>query len=98
MTKNEIASYLCSISTLLKDQDAAGVHGRSQTLAAEFEKHWDLLKSEIQKEQASETRKREFIEHGRDETRRAHNVGEPGRGSPDREGLGPSRSSPATNG
>ena len=69
MNKSEMASYLCSLSTLLKDQDAAGAHGRSQTLGAEFNKYWDLFKSEINKEQADETRRRNVIESGRHQTR-----------------------------
>lgn len=48
MNKAETASYLASLSQLLKDQDGAGGHTRSKTLGEEFEKTWDQLKQQIE--------------------------------------------------
>lgn len=57
MTKLEIASYLCNLLTLMEAQDTSGVHNRSAVLADEYNKHWALLKSTIQKENDDEARR-----------------------------------------
>lgn len=89
MTKVELASYLASLSSLLESQDAAGGHLRSQTIGAEFDKHWDLFKAELEKEHEDEARKRERIERRVDPPSHDQPHGEPRRGSPNRQGDEP---------
>lgn len=59
MNKSEIASYLASLHTLMDAQFANPVADVSKTLAAEYEKHWGLLKEAIAKENADEARQSE---------------------------------------
>lgn len=56
MTKQEMASYLASLSTLLKEQDAAGGHLRSAALGEEFNRTWDAFKKEIENESEQDNR------------------------------------------
>ena len=55
MTKAERASYLASLSALLKDQDASGATFRSLELATEYEREWKLLKEQIENEARKST-------------------------------------------
>jgi len=48
MTKQELAEYLANLDALMKAQEANG-QPRSDTLALEYAKHWNLLKQEIKK-------------------------------------------------
>lgn len=48
MTKQDLAAYLVSLAALLESQDRAGGNSRSQVLAAEYEKHWGMLKEKIE--------------------------------------------------
>ena len=86
MKKTEIVTYLTGLLTLMEAQDTSGVHNRSQVLGDEYHKHWDLLKSMIEQEQADETRKRDVIGDGRNKARYADEEREPSRGFPDRPG------------
>ena len=54
MSKTEIASYLVSLYTLLEAQSKGQTSVPSTVLAAEYEKHWGLLKEAIAKESEDE--------------------------------------------
>lgn len=54
MTKSELASYLVSLHTLLEAQSKGMTSVPSTTLAAEYEKHWALLKQAIEEEKDDE--------------------------------------------
>lgn len=54
MQKHEIAAYLASLNTLLDGQDDAAT-ARSQTLSAEYEKYWLLLKDSIARDNRAAT-------------------------------------------
>jgi hypothetical protein len=56
MNKGELASYLVSLHNLLEAQFKGPNAVPSTVLAAEYEKHWGLLKDEIAKENEDETR------------------------------------------
>lgn len=60
MNKFELAAYLVNLHTLMDAQFANPVADVSQTLAAEYEKHWGLLKEAIAKENGHEARKSQF--------------------------------------
>lgn len=84
MTKAEIASYLTSLLTLIEAQDTSGVHNRSAVLAAEYNKHWDMLKETIQKENDDEARRSDKLKvgidkAGHDDTRDLARSSEPDR-------------------
>lgn len=53
MTKNEIAEYLVNLHTLMEAQDDVGLN-KSTLLADEYNKHWGLLRTEIEKENDNE--------------------------------------------
>jgi len=55
MTKREIAAYLVSLHSLMQAQSAS-IHNPSTVLAAEYAKHWGLLKEAIQKEDEDDAR------------------------------------------
>jgi hypothetical protein len=58
MDKLELSAYLCNLHTLM-DAQSKGAHSiPSATLAAEYEKHWGLLKDAINKENDDASRKR----------------------------------------
>lgn len=57
MDKLELSAYLVNLHTLMQAQTAS-VSMASQTLAAEYDKHWGLLKDAIAKENEDEARKR----------------------------------------
>lgn len=78
MNKQEIVSYLTGLLALMEAQDTSGVHNRSQVLGDEYNKHWNLLKAMITAEQADETRKRDIISHGSDQTRHLSETYQPG--------------------
>lgn len=83
MTKNDIASYLVSLHTLL-DAQSKGSHSiPSNSLADEYEKHWELLKEAIQKENEDEARQSQRQRTGRAENPANLEGSEPGRRSPD---------------
>lgn len=69
MTKAEIASYLVSLHTLMDAQFANPVADVSQTLAAEYTKHWGLLKEAIAKENEHEAGQGQFRRESGHETR-----------------------------
>lgn len=56
MNKADLAQYLVNLHTLLQAQDSAGGLVKSDTLIAEYDKNWDLLKDTINKENEDETR------------------------------------------
>ena len=58
MDKATIAQYLVNLHTLMQAQSSGAHSMTSATLAAEYEKHWSLLKEAINKENENETRKR----------------------------------------
>lgn len=59
MTKDEMASYLVSLHSLI-DAQTKGQHSlASTTLADEYARVWELLKETIQKENEDETRSSE---------------------------------------
>ena len=74
MNKQEIASYLSNLQSLMEGQEDAAVN-KSRALAAEYEKYWGLLKQEIAKD---ETRNRKSIEQPENGTEFSR--GESGRG------------------
>lgn len=58
MNKFDITSYLVNLHTLLEAQ-SKGVHSVPSTvLAQEYNKHWNLLKDTIIKENENETRRK----------------------------------------
>lgn len=57
MNKFELAHYLVNLHTLLVAQETTGGLNKSATLASEYNRNWDLLKTEINKENEDETRK-----------------------------------------
>lgn len=57
MNKFEIAQYLVNLHVLLTAQETTGGLNKSATLASEYNRNWDLLKAEINKENEDETRK-----------------------------------------
>jgi hypothetical protein len=89
MTKQEIVSYLAGLLTLMEAQDTSGVHNRSQILGAEYNKHWDILKSTIQQENDDEARKRGKLSDGGNKARYADGEHLPSRSEPN--WPGPSR-------
>lgn len=56
MTKQEQASYLVNLNTLLEAQSKGQHSMASQTLAAEYEKAWGEFKETLRKEQEDEAR------------------------------------------
>lgn len=79
MDKQELASYLASLTTILKDQDAAGANLRSQALGQEYEWAWGEFKRVVKEEKDARER---------DEGAEAGTSGEgsqPESGGPDRE-------------
>lgn len=78
MNKQETVSYLTGLLTLMEAQDTSGVHNRSQALGDEYNKHWDLLKDLIRKDNENEARKRDIISHGSDQTRHLSETHQPG--------------------
>lgn len=70
MTKVEIAGYLASLNSLIEAQEKSGTNLRSQLLAQEYEKYWNLLKQIITKENDHETRQSHFFDRGRDQADR----------------------------
>lgn len=56
MTKAEIAAYLVNLHTLLAAQSSGAHSVPSAVLGAEYDRHWALLKQEIEND---ETRNRE---------------------------------------
>lgn len=50
MTKVEIASYLVSLHTLLEAQSKGAHSIPSAVLGAEYDRHWVMLKQEIENE------------------------------------------------
>lgn len=56
MNKAEIAQYLVNLNTLLSAQTATGTAIPSTVLAAEYNKHWTMLKDSITMENDDETR------------------------------------------
>ncbi len=73
--KYDIAQYLVNLHTLLQAQESAGGVIKSQTLAEEYHRNWDLLKQEITNETGSSDGERD---HGHETgTDRARD--EPGR-------------------
>lgn len=69
MKKDEIASYLVNLHTLMDAQFANPIADVSQTLAAEYTKHWGLLKEAIAKENENEARQSQFRRESGHETR-----------------------------
>lgn len=57
MTKQEIASYLVNLNSIIEAQEK-GSNARSQALSNEYIKHYDLLKQEIEKEKKDESQRR----------------------------------------
>lgn len=57
MDKAAIASYLCSLHSLMEAQSKGSHSQASQTLGVEYEKYWKMLKDKIQKENENEARK-----------------------------------------
>lgn len=55
MRKQDIASYLVSLNTLMSSQFHNASGTTSPTLAAEYAKHWEMLRDRI-KEDFDETR------------------------------------------
>lgn len=51
--KHEIAEYLVHLHTLMEAQDSTGLL-KSNLLADEYNKHWALLRTEIEKENDNE--------------------------------------------
>lgn len=78
MNKQEIASYLASLSQLMKDQDAAGGIARSAALASDYNYHWGELKRLIQEDQ--DERSERLLSKDRTKLKSS----EPGRSSADR--------------
>lgn len=56
MNKYQTAEYLANLHTLLTAQESAGGTEKSRTLSAEYDKHWGILKDQINKENEHETR------------------------------------------
>lgn len=56
MEKAALAGYLVSLHTLINAQTSAQSSVGSKILAAEYDKHWALLKDTIKQENESETR------------------------------------------
>lgn len=68
MTKFEIAGYLVNLHTLLEAQSKGVVSIPSTVLADEYNKHWDLLKATITKENDNESkvnRNDSYLDEGR---------------------------------
>lgn len=72
MNKVEIAGYLVNLHTLLEAQSKGQTSVPSSVLAAEYEKHWGLLKEAIAKENADDEARRS--EHGRESRHKAGGV------------------------
>lgn len=87
MNKDELASYLVSLHTLLEAQSKGAHSIPSTVLADEYNRCWDQLKDIINKEQENETRKREFSSRGA-ETGADLSRGVPRRGVSDRDSRG----------
>lgn len=84
MNKGELAEYLVNLHTLMDAQRATGSNP-STIFADEYQKHWDLLKYIITKENEDETKNRNnrnINESGtnpsRDQSRRSSTVGNDG--------------------
>ena len=74
MNKLELSHYLCNLHTLLDAQSRDAHSIPSTVLAAEYEKHWGLLKEAINKETEDEDKQRV-----RTETRTDHSRNRPRR-------------------
>lgn len=90
MNKAEIASYLVSLHTLMDAQFANPVADVSQTLAAEYAKHWGLLKDIIIEERDNEARQSERGREGGSENRTRVERYQPQLSFPDRDRSGSS--------
>lgn len=55
MNKTELASYLVDLHNLMEAQDDVGLT-KSSLLADEYNKHWGLLRTEIEKENDDESK------------------------------------------
>lgn len=79
----EIAQYLVNLHTLMEAQDDVGLN-KSTLLADEYNKHWGLLRTAIEKENDNE---RKDIRNDRDlhEGRTYPTRDQSGRSEPDRE-------------
>jgi hypothetical protein len=86
MTKQELAGYMASLTTLLEQQDKSGVHSRSQQLGREFNRCWEELKDIITKEEKENARTGTDDASGT-QTGAANERGEPRRGGSDWRGL-----------
>jgi len=82
MNKAELASYLLSIHGLIEAQTKGSHSVASSVLGNEYEKHWELLKDAIRKDNEDEARNREQ-QPKRDESRTEINSNQPRRGEPD---------------
>lgn len=88
MRKQDIASYLVSLNSLMSNQfhNSSGV--TSPTLAAEYAKHWEMLRDKI-KEDFSETRQSPVESDGIDKDRTAVPGNQPGSSLANRNNSGP---------
>ena len=84
MNKAERASYLVSLHALLEAQTKGSHSIANAILAEEYEKHWGLLKQEIEKDNEDEARNRNDNAK-RGEARADRPRGEPRSGEPDRD-------------
>lgn len=84
MNKAEMASYLVSLHSLIEAQTKGSHSISSTTLAEEYEKHWDLLKETIQKENTNEARQSNSQRAAGSEARTSIDRREPRSGEPDR--------------
>lgn len=78
-SKYEIAGYLVSLHTLLEAQSKGNLSVPSSVLAAEYEKHWRMLKDEISKENEDDSRQSQPLKRSSDQTRANLSRGESGR-------------------